>query len=59
MSRPDALYDAARLSEGKGDDLGTRSVRGGSWHEDKWVARSPGRGRTDPRSATAIWAFAP
>jgi formylglycine-generating enzyme required for sulfatase activity len=24
-----------------------RCVRGGSWHEDKWVCRVPGRGRTN------------
>lgn len=25
-----------------------RSVRGGSWHEERWVSRVPGRGRTSP-----------
>jgi formylglycine-generating enzyme len=30
------------------DATSNRSVRGGSWHEDRWVSRSPGRGRTSP-----------
>ncbi len=36
-----------------------RSVRGGSWHEDKWVARVPGRGRTSPYFRDCYLGFRP
>jgi sulfatase modifying factor 1 len=41
------------------DSQGNRSVRGGSWHEDRWVSRAPGRGRTSPHFRDCYLGFRP
>jgi formylglycine-generating enzyme len=47
-----AVHDLADLTS-------SRSVRGGSWHEDRWVSRSPGRGRTGPQFRDCYLTFRP
>jgi formylglycine-generating enzyme required for sulfatase activity len=51
-------YDAG---DGREDDTGgsNRSVRGGSWHEDMWVSRCPGRGRTSADFRDCYLSFRP
>jgi sulfatase modifying factor 1 len=47
-NKDDGREDETDSDDDQTESFINRAVRGGSWHEDRWVSRVPGRGRTSP-----------